>query len=52
MSELEELVWPKIESGDIKAIIEKSFPIQEADAAHDLVASDTTIGKVILEVDQ
>lgn len=50
MAQLEEKVWPKIESGDIKAIVDKVFPVQEMAAAHDLVASDTTIGKVILEV--
>ncbi|MGB0693732.1 MAG: zinc-binding dehydrogenase, partial [Pseudomonadales bacterium] len=51
MSELEELVWPKLAAGEIKPIIEQCFPIEEVSAAHDLVASDTTIGKVILEVD-
>jgi putative PIG3 family NAD(P)H quinone oxidoreductase len=50
MSELEELVWPKLAAGEIKPIIEQRFPIEEVSAAHDLVASDTTIGKVILEV--
>lgn len=50
MGQLQELVWPKIEAGEIRAIVDKVFPITEADAAHQLVASDTTIGKVILSV--
>lgn len=50
MKELQDLVWPKIESGEIKPIVEKVFPIEETADAHDLVASDKTIGKVILSV--
>lgn len=52
MSQLQKFVWPKIEAGDIKAIVDKVFPIAEADAAHELVASDKTIGKVVLAVAQ
>ncbi len=50
MNQLRTHVWPKLESGDIKAIVDQVFPITEADAAHQLVASDKTIGKVILSV--
>ena len=46
--QLVEFVWPKIESGEIKPIVDTVFPIEEAGKAHDLVASDNTIGKVIL----
>ncbi len=50
MSSLEERVWPRIESGDIQPVVEKVYPIEEVADAHDLVASDTTVGKVILRV--
>jgi putative PIG3 family NAD(P)H quinone oxidoreductase len=50
MSELYEKVWPKIESAEIRPILDTVFPIEEVEAAHDLVASDKTIGKVVLSV--
>lgn len=50
MRQLAVKVWPLIEQGQIKPVIERTFPIQEVSAAHDLVASDQTIGKVVLEV--
>ncbi len=50
MSELEQKVWPKMASGDIVPVIERVYPIEDVTAAHDLVASDTTTGKVILAV--
>ncbi len=50
MSELETKVWPLLESGEIKPIIDRTFDIKEVDAAHAHVASDVTIGKVILTV--
>lgn len=52
MAQLKEKVWPKIETGEIKPIVDTVFPIEETDAAHELVASDKTIGKVILSVAQ
>jgi len=52
MAQLHEQVWPKIESGEIRAIVDTVFPIQQTAAAHELVASDKTIGKVILSVPQ
>ncbi|MBO6556544.1 MAG: NAD(P)H-quinone oxidoreductase [Pseudomonadales bacterium] len=51
MAQLEEKVWPKIESGEIKPVIEQVFPIAEVSEAHELVASDKTTGKVVLAVE-
>jgi len=51
MAQLEEKVWPKIVNQEIKPIIEAVFPITGIADAHDLVASDTTTGKVILTVE-
>lgn len=50
MSQLELKVWPLIESGMVKPIIDRVFEIEDVAAAHDHVASDSTIGKVILSV--
>lgn len=50
MGELYEHVWPKIESAEIRPILDTVFPIEEVEAAHELVASDKTIGKVVLTV--
>jgi putative PIG3 family NAD(P)H quinone oxidoreductase len=43
-------VWPDLAAGDIKPIIEAKFPIEETAKAHALLASNTTVGKVVLEV--
>ncbi len=50
MNALRERVWPLIESGQIMPIVEEVIPITEAGRAHDLIAGDTTFGKVILEI--
>ena len=50
MDELLTRVWPLVERGDIKPIIERVFPIEDAEAAHALVAGNQTIGKVVLSV--
>lgn len=44
-------VWPKFESGAIVPVIDKKYAIQQAEDAHAYVASDTTIGKVVLTID-
>ncbi len=43
-------VWPAIEAGRIKPVIEASFPIEQAEQAHALVAGNDTVGKVLLTV--
>ena len=50
MNNLKENVWPSLESGDIKPIIDKVIPIEEVDKAHKLMESNQTFGKVILKV--
>ncbi|MCY3849902.1 MAG: NAD(P)H-quinone oxidoreductase [Acidimicrobiaceae bacterium] len=51
MSALRERVWPLIESGGIGPVIDEVIPIAEADRAHELIESNETFGKVVLEVD-
>ena len=43
-------VWPKLLDGRLRPIIDRVFPITEAEAAHRYVAENRNIGKVILEV--
>ena len=48
MDGLEIHLWPKLESGAIKPIIESVMSMEDAQKAHDLVASNQTFGKVVL----
>jgi putative PIG3 family NAD(P)H quinone oxidoreductase len=50
MADLQRLVWPQIENGSIKPIIDSVIPIEEADRAHALVAADQTFGKVVMSI--
>ncbi len=47
---LRENVWPLLDSGAVKPIIHKVFPLEQARAAHALMESSTHAGKIILEV--
>ena len=51
MADLERVVWPQIENGTIKPIVDTVIPIEEADRAHELVAADQTFGKVYVDRD-
>lgn len=50
MDALQTEVWPHIESGAIKPIVEAVLPIESAEEAHALVAADQTFGKVVMTV--
>lgn len=50
MSSMQENVWPRMESGEIEAIVDTVMSVKEAAAAHDLIATDNTFGKVVLAV--
>lgn len=43
-------VLVKIESGLIKPTIYKTFPIQQAEEAHDVLKRGENVGKVVLQV--
>jgi len=47
-AELEAQVWPHIESGRIKVVTGKSFPLSEAAQAHALMESAGHTGKILL----
>ncbi len=50
LSELVANVWDKVASGEIKPTIYKVLPIQEAEAAHDILYRGENVGKVVLTV--
>lgn len=47
---LKKYIWPLIESGEIKPVVYKTFPLAEAAEAHRLMESSEHIGKIVLEV--
>jgi len=50
LSELVKNVWPKVETGEVKPTIYKVLPIQQAEAAHDILYKGQNVGKVVLTV--
>ena len=50
LSELVKNVWSKVESGEVKPTIYKVLPIQQAEAAHDILYRGENVGKVVLTV--
>ncbi len=47
---LRQEVWPLIEAGRIKPVIDTVFPLEEAAKAHDRMEKSAHIGKIILKV--
>ena len=50
LAELVQNVWPKVATGEVKPTIYKVLPIQEAEAAHDILYKGQNVGKVVLTV--
>ena len=44
-------VWPKVTTGEVKPTIYKVLPIQQAEAAHDILYKGQNVGKVVLTVE-
>jgi NADPH:quinone reductase-like Zn-dependent oxidoreductase len=42
-------VVPLLAAGEVRCVTDRTFPITEVEAAYDLVATDTTFGKVVLD---
>jgi NADPH:quinone reductase len=49
-AQLRQRIWPLLESGRIKPVIYKTFPLEEAVQAHTLMESSEHVGKIILKV--
>ena len=41
-------VWPGIEAGDVRPVIDRVLPLEEVAQAHELMESSTHIGKIVL----
>jgi NADPH2:quinone reductase len=48
--ELARTVWPFVEGGRLKPVIDGVFPLLEADAAHSRMETGDHVGKIVLEV--
>ena len=51
LGQLVSLVWPRVADGAIRPVIDKTFPMAEAAAAHQVLASQRNIGKVVLTLE-
>ncbi len=51
LASLVEKVWPKVETGEVKPTIYKVLPIEQAEAAHDILYRGENVGKVVLTVE-
>jgi NADPH:quinone reductase len=49
---LEEIVWPWLESKKVKPIIFRTFPLERAAEAHQLMESSTHIGKIVFDMEE
>ena len=49
---LHERVWPLIEAGKIKPVVQQSFPLADAAKAHTLLEANEAAGKLVLIVDE
>ena len=47
-AEVERVVWPWVASGKVKAIIDRTFPLEDAAAAHAFLEGGAHLGKVVL----
>jgi putative PIG3 family NAD(P)H quinone oxidoreductase len=48
--EISQTVWPYVEGGRLKPVIDSSFPLSEAAAAHARMEAGDHVGKMVLEV--
>jgi NADPH:quinone reductase-like Zn-dependent oxidoreductase len=46
--EVERVVWPWIEAGKVRPVIDSTFPLADAEAAHARLQSGAHAGKVVL----
>jgi NADPH:quinone reductase len=48
--ELQRVVWPHVIAGDLKPVIDMTFPLAEAAAAHSRMEAGDHVGKIVLVV--
>ena len=50
LGDMVDIIWPKVESGEIRPTIFAKYPIQQAEEAQALMASGKSAGKIVLTV--
>ena len=50
LGDMVNILWPKVESGEIRPTICRVFPIEQAEEAQALMASGKHVGKIVLKV--
>jgi len=48
--ELSRAVWPHVEAGKLKPVVDATFPLADAAKAHMLMESGEHVGKIVLEI--
>jgi len=48
--EIRKTVWPYVEGGRLKPVIDRTFPLEDADAAHAHMESGEHVGKIVLTI--
>src|SRR3954471_21603627 len=48
--EIAKTVWPYVEGGRLRPVIDSTFPLVQANAAHERMEAGKNIGKIVLEV--
>ncbi|WCM25444.1 NAD(P)H-quinone oxidoreductase [Sphingomonas sp. QA11] len=49
--ELARTVWPHVEEGSLKPVIDRTYPLAEAPAAHERMESGDHVGKIVLTME-
>ena len=50
LSDMVDMLWPRVEHGDIRPTIHAVFPIQDAEEAHRVMREGRNVGKLVLRV--
>ena len=48
MGAVRQIVWPHVKSGDVRPVMDKTFPLEQVREAHEYFDSGSHIGKVLL----
>ena len=43
-------VWPLVEAGELRPVMDRTFPLREAAAAHAYMEAGEHVGKIVLAV--